>query len=108
MSKFGDSEAEEDSLDESLSDKSDDDGDEGEEGEEEQADEDDDNDIINDEDEESAGDEDEAHHGHHHRGKRRKGTINKLKYRKRILQLTIQGTFLAYSKLFFMCFSRRG
>ncbi|XP_067032168.1 transcription elongation factor SPT6-like [Acropora muricata] len=60
MSNFGDSEAEEDSLDESLSNKS---GDEDEDDEEEEKD--DANDIINDEEEES-GDE-EAHHGHHHR-----------------------------------------
>lgn len=77
MSNFGDSEAEEDSLDESLSNKSDDE--EDEDGEEEDGGEvmnDDANDIINDEEEESGGEEEaEAHH--HHR-KRPKGTINTL------------------------------
>ena len=72
MSKFGDSEAEEDSLDESLSEKSDDDEDEDEEEGEEEEQADDENDIINDEVEESAGEEEQGHHGHHHR-KRRKG-----------------------------------
>lgn len=71
MSKFGDSEAEEDSLDESLSEKSDDDEDEDEEEGEEEEQADDENDIINDEVEESAGEEEQGHHGHHHR-KRRK------------------------------------
>ena len=70
MSNFGDSEAEEDSLDESLSNKS---GDDEEEDEEEEEEKDDANDIINDEEEESGGDEEESHHGHHHRSKRRKG-----------------------------------
>lgn len=82
MSKFGDSEAEENSLDESLSDKSD--GDEDDEVEEEDEGRPDDaNDIINDEEEESGGDEEEAHHGHHHR-KRRKGTTSKLNYHRHL------------------------
>lgn len=78
MSNFGDSEAEEDSLDESLSNKSDDE--EDEDGEEEDGGEamnDDANDIINDEEEESGGEEEEAEAHHHHR-KRPKGTINTL------------------------------
>ena len=76
MSKFGDSEAEEDSLDESLSEKSDGDEDEDDdEGEDEDEGRPDDaNDIINDEEEESGGDEEESHHGHHHRKRPRKGT----------------------------------
>ena len=80
MSKFGDGEVEEDSLDESLSEKSDGDEDEDEEDDEgEEEDEgrpDDVKDIINDE-EEIGGDEEESHRGHHHR-KRRKGTAYKL------------------------------
>ena len=83
MSNFGDSEAEEDSLDESLSNKSDDEEEEDEEGEEEDEQEiinDDANDIINDEEEEE---EEEAHH--HHR-KRRKGTIRPLSCPQSFLQ----------------------
>ena len=84
MSNFGDSEAEEDSLDESLSNKSDDEEEEDEEGEEDGQEiiNDDANDIINDEEEE----EEEEEEAHHHHRKRRKGTISPLSCPQSFLQ----------------------